>query len=73
MSSRLFQNIREKQALAYTVYSELTMYHDAGCMMVYAGTSPSMAGWGTTSGPSSTALATKRSSRQLLSKILTER
>ena len=38
MSSRLFQNIREKQALAYTVYSELTMYHDAGCMMIYAGT-----------------------------------
>ena len=39
MSSRLFQNIREKQGLAYTVYSELTMYHDAGCMLVYAGTS----------------------------------
>jgi predicted Zn-dependent peptidase len=44
MSSRLFQNIREKQALAYTVYSELSMYHDAGCMMVYAGTSPHSAG-----------------------------
>ena len=44
MSSRLFQNIREKQGLAYTVYSELTMYHDAGCMMVYAGTSPKSAG-----------------------------
>ena len=39
MSSRLFQNIREKQGLAYTVYSELAMYHDAGCMLVYAGTS----------------------------------
>src|SRR5260370_41576621 len=39
MSSRLFQNIREKQGLAYTVYSELTMYHDAGCMLIYAGTS----------------------------------
>src|ERR1041385_2806656 len=39
MSSRLFQNIREKQGLAYTVYSELTMYRDAGCMLVYAGTS----------------------------------
>jgi len=37
MSSRLFQNIREKQGLAYTVYSELAMYRDAGCMMVYAG------------------------------------
>ena len=38
MSSRLFQNIREKQGLAYTVYSELTMYRDAGCMLIYAGT-----------------------------------
>ncbi len=35
MSSRLFQNIREKQGLAYTVYSELAMYRDAGCMLVY--------------------------------------
>ena len=39
MSSRLFQNIREKQGLAYSIYSELAMYHDAGCMLVYAGTS----------------------------------
>ena len=39
MSSRLFQNIREKQGLAYSVYSELTMYRDAGCMIIYAGTS----------------------------------
>src|SRR5262249_15007306 len=39
MSSRLFQNIREKQGLAYAVYSELAMYHDAGWMLVYAGTS----------------------------------
>jgi len=39
MSSRLFQNIREKQGLAYAIYSELSMYHDAGCMLVYAGTS----------------------------------
>jgi predicted Zn-dependent peptidase len=44
MSSRLFQNIREKQGLAYTVFSDLTMYHDAGCMQVYAGTSPKNAG-----------------------------
>ena len=44
MSSRLFQNIREKQALAYTVYSELTMYRDAGCMMIYAGCSLRSAG-----------------------------
>ncbi|MDP8978994.1 MAG: insulinase family protein [Acidobacteriota bacterium] len=39
MSSRLFQNIREKQGLAYAVYSELSMYHDTGCMAIYAGTS----------------------------------
>jgi predicted Zn-dependent peptidase len=38
MSSRLFQNIREKQGLAYAVYSELAMYHDTGCMAIYAGT-----------------------------------
>jgi len=39
MSSRLFQNIREKQGLVYAIFSELAMYHDAGCMLVYAGTS----------------------------------
>jgi predicted Zn-dependent peptidase len=44
MSSRLFQNIRERQGLAYTVYSELALYRDAGCMLVYAGTSPKSAG-----------------------------
>lgn len=39
MSSRLFQNIREKQGLAYSVYSDLSLYRDAGLMNVYAGTS----------------------------------
>src|ERR1700719_4103426 len=39
MSSRLFQNIREKLGLAYAVYSELAMYSDTGCMAIYAGTS----------------------------------
>jgi predicted Zn-dependent peptidase len=39
MSSRLFQNIREKQGLAYAVFSELTPYRDTGCLWVYAGTS----------------------------------
>ena len=39
MSSRLFQNIREKQGLAYAVYSELNPYRDTGCLCVYAGTS----------------------------------
>jgi predicted Zn-dependent peptidase len=39
MSSRLFQNIREKQGLAYSVFSELSPYRDTGCLAVYAGTS----------------------------------
>ena len=39
MSSRLFQNIRERQGLAYSVFSELSPYRDAGCLSVYAGTS----------------------------------
>jgi predicted Zn-dependent peptidase len=39
MSSRLFQNIREKQGLAYAVFSELNPYSDTGCLSVYAGTS----------------------------------
>jgi predicted Zn-dependent peptidase len=39
MSSRLFQNIRERQGLAYAVFSELSSYRDAGLLSVYAGTS----------------------------------
>jgi predicted Zn-dependent peptidase len=38
MSSRLFQNIREKLGLVYAVFSELTPYSDAGMLSVYAGT-----------------------------------
>jgi predicted Zn-dependent peptidase len=38
MSSRLFQNIREKKGLAYAVFSELSPYSDAGMLLVYAGT-----------------------------------
>ncbi len=38
MSSRLFQNIREKRGLAYAVFSSLSSFHDAGCLSVYAGT-----------------------------------
>jgi len=40
MSSRLFQNIREKQGLCYSIISELTSYRDTGCLAIYAGTSP---------------------------------
>jgi len=39
MSSRLFQNIRERQGLAYAIFSELNSYRDAGARSVYAVTS----------------------------------
>lgn len=39
MSSRLFQNIREKQGLAYAIFSGVNAYRDTGCLTVYAGTS----------------------------------
>ncbi|MGH9481075.1 MAG: M16 family metallopeptidase [Terriglobales bacterium] len=39
MSSRLFQNIRERQGLAYAVFSDLNPYRDTGLFGVYAGTS----------------------------------
>jgi predicted Zn-dependent peptidase len=38
MSSRLFQNIREKRGLAYSISSGVTAYSDAGILTVYAGT-----------------------------------
>ncbi len=38
MSSRLFQNIREKRGLAYAVFSSLNTFRDAGYLSVYAGT-----------------------------------
>lgn len=38
MSSRLFQDIREKKGLAYAVYSELNLFSDTGCLTIYAGT-----------------------------------
>ncbi len=37
MSSRLFQNIRERQGLVYSVFSDLNLYRDAGALTVYAG------------------------------------
>jgi predicted Zn-dependent peptidase len=39
MSSRLFQNVREKRGLVYSISSGLTAYSDAGLLSVYAGTS----------------------------------
>ncbi len=41
MSSRLFQEIREKKGLAYAVYSFHALYQDTGQMTIYAGTRPS--------------------------------
>lgn len=38
MSSRLFQEIREKRGLAYSVYTYASAYEDGGLFGVYAGT-----------------------------------
>jgi predicted Zn-dependent peptidase len=40
MSSRLFQEVREKRGMAYSVYSFAASYADAGLMGLYAGCSP---------------------------------
>jgi len=41
MSSRLFQEIREKRGMAYAIYSYLQCYTDGGLFGVYAGTDKS--------------------------------
>ncbi|MRR55303.1 MAG: insulinase family protein [Deltaproteobacteria bacterium] len=38
ISSRLFQEVREKRGLAYSVYSYILSHSDAGTFVVYAGT-----------------------------------
>lgn len=43
MSSRLFQEVREKRGLAYSVYATHTAYHDDGQFEIYAGTGPDKA------------------------------
>jgi predicted Zn-dependent peptidase len=40
MSSRLFQEVREKRGLAYSVYSYRSMFADTGTFAVYVGTTP---------------------------------
>lgn len=40
MSSRLFQEVREKRGLAYSVYSYRSLFADTGTHVVYAGTTP---------------------------------
>ena len=41
MSSRLFQEVREKRGLVYSVYSYVSAHADAGMFGVYAGCAPS--------------------------------
>jgi predicted Zn-dependent peptidase len=40
MSSRLFDEIREKRGLVYSVYSGAATYADGGSMVIYAGSQP---------------------------------
>jgi predicted Zn-dependent peptidase len=40
MSSRLFQQVREKRGLAYSVYSYAEQYADTGLLGIYAGCQP---------------------------------
>ncbi len=39
MSSRLFQEAREKRGLCYTIYSQMGVYSDTGSLTIYSGTS----------------------------------
>jgi predicted Zn-dependent peptidase len=41
MSSRLFQEVREEKALAYSVYSYHSSYQDSGMVTIYGGTGAS--------------------------------
>ena len=38
MSSRLFQEAREKRGLCYTIFAQTGAYSDAGLLTIYAGT-----------------------------------
>ncbi len=38
MSSRLFQELREKRGLCYTIFAQAGAYSDSGLMTIYAGT-----------------------------------
>ncbi|MHA6793332.1 M16 family metallopeptidase [Pseudonocardia bannensis] len=44
LSSRLFQQVREQRGLAYSVYSSIATYADAGSLSVYAGCAPERLG-----------------------------
>jgi len=43
LSSRLFDEIRERRGLAYSVYSGVSAYADSGAFTIYAGTQPAHA------------------------------
>ena len=43
MSSRLFQEVRERRGLAYAVYSYLSSYSDSGMLGIYLGVPPARA------------------------------
>jgi len=38
MSSRLFQEVREKRGLCYSIFAQAASYADSGSLMIYAGT-----------------------------------
>ena len=40
MSARLFQEVREKRGLAYSVYSYLSPFRECGALKIYAGVNP---------------------------------
>jgi predicted Zn-dependent peptidase len=44
MSSRLFQEIRERRGLCYTIFAQAGAYADTGMMTIYAGTSEDQMG-----------------------------
>ena len=43
MSSRLFQEVREKMGLAYSVYSYISAFQECGSLVIYAGVNPASA------------------------------
>ncbi len=44
MSSRLFQEVREKRGLVYAIYTFASAYHDGGAFGIYAGTGATQIG-----------------------------
>ncbi len=44
MSARLFQEVREKRGLAYSVYSYVSAFQDCGTLNIYAGVNPKKVG-----------------------------